>query len=82
MIEPHSYITELLEYLKYSFGYYNKQSVLFKVLDKYLVHILIDDYKINIKLLEYHENYDFHPDVILLITEDLLIELYKLNVFQ
>ena len=77
MIVPDLYVTELLEYLIYCFKYYNSQSVLFKVIDKYLVHILINDSKININLLEYHTNYDFNPDVILLITEDLLVELYK-----
>jgi len=77
MIVPDLYVTELLEYLIYCFKYYNSQSVLFKVIDKYLVHILINDSKININLLEYHTNYDFNPDVILLITENLLVELYK-----
>jgi len=78
MIIPNPYITELLEYLIYSFKYYNSQSVLFKVIDKYLVHVFINDTKdISINLFDYNENYDFNPDVILLITEDLLVELYK-----
>lgn len=79
MSTPNSYVIELLDYLIYVFQYYNKQNLLFKIIDKYLVHILIDNtnYKITIEILDNDTNYNFTPDVILVLTEDLLIELYN-----
>lgn len=70
------HVKELLDYLEYSFEYYNNQNVFFKVKDKYLINIHIHNKNINIS--KYELDYSIiNSDLILSITEDLLVELYK-----
>lgn len=70
-------IIELIEYLKYIFVPCNKINSLFIINNKYQIQINMDKI-IEITYFNISENLNYNNyNVILLIDEDLLIELYK-----